>query len=268
MADTPVQPKLAHRLTTQDASFLYGESRNGPLHIGSVAIFEGEIDLEQTRRHVELRLHLIPRYRQRLSFVPFNLAHPTWEDDPNFAIERHVTHHQLAEGASEDDLIDAAMAVYEQPLPRDRPVWEMHLFGGLWGGRSGVVWKTHHCLVDGVSGMELLNVILDFRPDATAARAARKSVAAGIFPGPRKIVRPRRIRSGSRALGPCPPGDRADPEQKSRRRNGPPDRWRSARDREDGGAPDRRGAVECGVGDAGTIARMAQNLVCRHARDP
>ncbi len=167
MADTPVQPaKLAHRLTTQDASFLYGESRNGPLHIGSLAVFEGEIGLEQTMRHVELRLHLIPRYRQRLSFVPFNLAHPTWEDDPNFAIERHVTYHRLAEGASEDDLIDAAMAVYEEPLPLDRPVWEMHLFGGLWGGRSAVLWKTHHCLVDGVSGMELLNVVLDFRPDA------------------------------------------------------------------------------------------------------
>ena len=153
MADTPAQPaKLAHRLTTQDASFLYGESRNGPLHIGSLAVFEGEIRFEEMARHVELRLHLIPRYRQRLSFVPLNLAHPTWEDDPGFSIERHLMQHQLPEGSSEDDLIKAAMAIYKHPLALDRPVWEMHLFDGLWGGRSAVLWKTHHCLVDGVSG--------------------------------------------------------------------------------------------------------------------
>ncbi len=184
MADTPVQPaKLAHRLSTQDASFLYGESRNGPLHIGSLAIFEGEIRLEQMARHVELRLHLIPRYRQRLAFVPLNLAHPTWEDDPNFTIERHLTYHQLAEGSSEDDLIDAAMAIYEPPLALDRPVWEMHLFGGLWGGRSAVLWKTHHCLVDGVSGMELLNVVLDFRPDAPPPEQPQSPWLPAPFPG-------------------------------------------------------------------------------------
>jgi WS/DGAT/MGAT family acyltransferase len=184
VADTPVQPaKLAYRLTTQDASFLYGESHNGPLHIGSLAVFEGEISFEQMKRHVELRLHLIPRYRQRLSFVPFNLAHPTWEDDPNFTIDRHLMHHQLAEGASEDDLIDAAMAVYEVPLAFDRPVWEMHLFGGLWGGRSAVLWKTHHCLVDGVSGMELLNVVLDFRPDAPPPEQPENPWRPAPFPG-------------------------------------------------------------------------------------
>ncbi len=167
MADTPVQaPKLAHRLTTQDASFLYGESRNGPLHIGSLAIFEGEIAFEDMTRHVEQRLHLIPRYRQRLAFVPINLAHPTWEDDPNFSIDRHLFHHRLPEGSSDEDLIRIALPIYEPPLSFDRPVWEMYLFTGLGGGRSAVLWKTHHCLVDGVSGMELLNVVLDFRPDA------------------------------------------------------------------------------------------------------
>ena len=184
MADTPAQPaKLAHRLTTQDAAFLYGESRNGPLHIGSLAVFEGEISFEEMARHVELRLHLIPRYRQRLAFVPLNLAHPTWEDDPGFGIERHLMQHQLAEGSSEDDLIKAAMAIYRYPLELDRPVWEMHLFNGLWGGRSAVLWKTHHCLVDGVSGMELLNVVLDFRPEAPPPEQPENPWRPSPFPG-------------------------------------------------------------------------------------
>jgi diacylglycerol O-acyltransferase len=184
VADTPVQPaKLAHRLTTQDASFVYGESRNGPLHIGSLATFEGEIGAEEMARYVEQRLHLIPRYRQRLAFVPLNLAHPTWEDDPDFTIERHVKHHQLPEGSSDDDLIAAAMQVYETPLPLDRPVWDMHLFNGLWGGRSAVLWKTHHCLVDGVSGMELLNVVLDFRPAAPPPEPPETPWQPAPFPG-------------------------------------------------------------------------------------
>jgi diacylglycerol O-acyltransferase / wax synthase len=154
------------RLTTQDASFIYAETRNAPLHIGSVSIFEGTIDLEELARHVESRIHLIPRYRQRLSFAPFNLAHPCWEDDPHFAVERHVNHYQLPDSADEAELIEAAMQIFERPLDRSRPLWEMHLFNGLQGDRSAILWSVHHCMVDGVSGIELLNLLLDFRPDS------------------------------------------------------------------------------------------------------
>jgi WS/DGAT/MGAT family acyltransferase len=189
VADTQVQPaKLAHRLTTQDASFLYGESRNGPLHIGSLATFEGAIGLDEVMAHVSQRLRLIPRYRQRLAFAPFNLAHPTWEDDPHFGIDRHIKQHQLNEGASEDDLIKAAMRIYRRPMHLDRPVWEMYLFNGLWGGRSAVLWKTHHCLVDGVSGMELLNVILDFRPDASPPEQPQTPWRPSSFPSRARLL--------------------------------------------------------------------------------
>ena len=160
--------KLSHRLTGQDSTFIYGESRNGPLHIGSLSFFEDEIPYPALVRHFESKLPLVPRYRQRLVPVPFNLDHATFEDDPDFKIENHVKFHQLPQDSSADQLIDAAMAVFQKPLDRRRPLWETHLFNGFGGNRSVVMWSIHHCLVDGVSGMELLNVVMDFRPDPPA----------------------------------------------------------------------------------------------------
>lgn len=85
--------KLSHRLTDQDASFIYAESRNGPLHVGSISLFEDEIAFADLLRHFERRLHLVPRYRQRLVPVPLNLDHATLEDDPDFKLENHVKFH-------------------------------------------------------------------------------------------------------------------------------------------------------------------------------
>ena len=167
-------PKLSTRLTTQDATFIYGESNSGALHIGSLSIFEGKLGFEQLVTHVERKLDLVPRYRQRLRFVPFNLAHAAWEDDPNFNISNHLFHHELPAGTSVEEMVKAGMEVYAPPLNRNRPVWEMHLYEGLEGDRSAVIWKVHHCMVDGVSGMELLAVIMDFRPDATPPPAPEK----------------------------------------------------------------------------------------------
>ena len=96
--------KLSHRLTGQNASFIYGESRNGPLHIGSLSLFEDQIEYRELIKHFESKLHLIPRYRQRLIPVPFNLDHATLEDDPEFKIENHVKLHQLPVDASEEQL--------------------------------------------------------------------------------------------------------------------------------------------------------------------
>lgn len=165
--------KLSHRLTGQDASFIYGESRNGPLHIGSLSFFDDQIAYPKLIRHFESKLHLIPRYRQRLIGVPFNLDHATLEDDPDFKIENHVKLHQLPLDASEEQLIEAAMAVYRKPLDRSRPLWEAHLFNGFKGNRSVILWLIHHCLVDGVSGMELLNAVMD--SGLTRRRQNRKS---------------------------------------------------------------------------------------------
>jgi diacylglycerol O-acyltransferase len=158
--------KLSNRLTSQDASFIYGESRSGPLHIGSLNIFDAPIDYDELVDHMAQRMHLLHRHRQKLVFVPFNLAHATFEDDPDFDLHNHVKCHSLPEGTDDKEFVRTAMAVFEPMLDRNKPVWEIHLFQGLAGGRSAVVWKIHHCLVDGVSGMELLTVALDLRAEA------------------------------------------------------------------------------------------------------
>jgi len=175
--------KLSHRLTDQDATFIYGESRNGPLHVGALSFFEDEMAFDELIRHYETRLPLVPRYRQRLVPVPFNLGHATWEDDPDFKIENHLKFHQLPADTPEAQLIEAAMAVYQKPLDRSRPLWEVHLFNGCKNG-SLLLWSIHHCLVDGVSGMALLNVVMDFRPDPPAIESNAAPWAPKPLPGP------------------------------------------------------------------------------------
>jgi diacylglycerol O-acyltransferase len=158
----------SYRLSSQDASFIYAESNSGPLHIGSISLFDGAIDYERLVRHLEDRIHLIPRYRQRLRPVPFNLAHHVMEDDPNFAVRNHLFRHQIAPGATEPDAIAQIMRDYQKPLDRERPLWAGHLYEGFPRGRSAMVWRVHHCLVDGVSGVELLKATYDFRPEPVA----------------------------------------------------------------------------------------------------
>ena len=158
----------SYRLSSQDASFIYAESQSGPLHIGSISLFEGTIDYERLVRHLEDRIHLIPRYRQRLRHVPFNLAHAVMEDDPNFKVRNHLHRHQIAPGATEPEAIAQIMRDYEKPLDRARPLWAGHLYEGFPRGRSAMVWQVHHCLVDGVSGVELLKATYDFRPEPIA----------------------------------------------------------------------------------------------------
>jgi WS/DGAT/MGAT family acyltransferase len=175
------------RLTMQDASFLYGESFSGPTHIGSISFFEGEIPFDKLVAHVETRLHLVGRYRQKLGFVPFNLNHAVWHDDPDFRIENHVKRHQLPAGATEDEAVAAAMRVHEPPLDRSRPLWEMHSFEGL-PDRTLLLWKIHHCLVDGVSGVEISTVIMDFAPDAPDPEPPAEPWTAAPPPDPSALV--------------------------------------------------------------------------------
>lgn len=161
----PPSSSLARRLTAQDASFLYGESRHGPMHIGTLSFFDGQLSYDAVARQVMERIHLIPRYRQKLHAVPFNLNHATWEDDAEFEISNHVFYHPLPAGTSEQAAIAAAMESHEITLDRNRPLWEMHVYDGLEGDRSLVHWKVHHCMVDGVSGMELTTVLFDFEAE-------------------------------------------------------------------------------------------------------
>lgn len=176
-------PALRRRMTSMDASFLYFEKPNLPLHIGSTAILDGELSMEALVSHMESRIHRIPRYRELAVFDPLNLAHPRWEDDPNFDVKRHITEVVMPTGSSYRDLLQAIANEHARMLPRDRPLWRMVLFQGLPGGRSAAGTLVHHCMVDGVSGMELLAAITDLERDVEpeGPEPYTPEPAAGLF---------------------------------------------------------------------------------------
>ena len=136
--------------------------------MGMLATFRSNLDFESLSVHMEARMHLLPRYRQRLVLAPVNLTHPSLEDDPGFNLANHLFCHELPPDSSESVLMKAAMRIYEQPLDCSKPLWEIHLFTGLRGGHSAILTKIHHCIADGIAGMELLAVTTSIRPDAPA----------------------------------------------------------------------------------------------------
>src|SRR3954449_11425703 len=165
------------RLTGLDASFLHLEDDAAHMHVAAVMTFDGEPPhIDEVAEGIGTRLHLVPRYRQKLAFVPFGQGRPLWVDDPHFNLEYHVRHTALPESGGEDQLKRLAGRVFSQRLDRDKPLWEMWVVEGLEGGeRFAVLSKTHHALVDGVSGIDIMSVLFDTKPepDATAADEKR-----------------------------------------------------------------------------------------------
>ncbi|HSP55589.1 MAG TPA: wax ester/triacylglycerol synthase family O-acyltransferase [Dehalococcoidia bacterium] len=153
--------ELKRRLSPEDAAFLLMDTDASPQNIGSIAIFEGNIDYARFVDNIASKLHLIPRYRQRVVNSPLNLGRATWEDDPEFDIAWHVREMDIDRPGTDAQLVTLATRLYDGRLDRNRPLWEMTLVHGLSGGRTGVVSKVHHCLVDGVGGVEMLLVVLD-----------------------------------------------------------------------------------------------------------
>ena len=154
------------RLSAQDASFLLLEDRVSHLHIGAIGVFEGPAPSEQSfERMVEGHLASVPRYRQRVRSVPYDLGRPVWVDDPHFQIGYHLRRVGLPRPGGERELRLLVGRVMSQRLDRARPLWEMWVADGLDGGRWALITKLHHSMVDGVSGAELLAAILDGRPD-------------------------------------------------------------------------------------------------------
>lgn len=158
-------PNLNRRLSSMDASFLYFEKKEAPLHIGSVSIFDGEIPFDDFVRMVDAKMHLLPRYQQIVAFDPFNLGHPTWEHDQNFDIRKHIFKAQIDAPGTEKELIELAGRILTPVLERSKPLWDITLVDGLQGGRTAMVCRVHHCMVDGVSGVDLLKIVLDFSPE-------------------------------------------------------------------------------------------------------
>jgi diacylglycerol O-acyltransferase / wax synthase len=150
------------RLSSIDASFLHQEGPTSHMHIGGVLIFEGPPpEFTAYLDHVRGRLHLVPRYRQKLTTPPLESGRPLWIDDPDFNLEYHVRHTALPSPGSEEQLFLLAGRIASQPLDRSKPLWENWIVEGLEGDRFALISKTHHALVDGVSGVDLASVLLD-----------------------------------------------------------------------------------------------------------
>src|SRR4029453_18595945 len=159
------QDNANRRLSAQDASFLYMERPEAPLHIGSIAVFEGHVPYEQFVQNIASKIHLIPRYQQRAVPAPFNLGHPTWEWDPDFDLHRHVMGVKPDPPGTDAQLLELSGRLFEGMLDRNKPLWEIYQVEGIEGNRTAMVSKVHDCLVDGVSGIELLMIVLDVSPN-------------------------------------------------------------------------------------------------------
>ena len=152
----------ADRLSAQDASSLHLEDESAHMHVAAVMIFDGEPPpYEELCEAIEGRLHLVPRYRQKLAFVPYNQGRPCWVDDPHLNMRYHVRATALPAPGGEDQLRALAGRVLSQALDRDKPLWELWAVHGLEGNRFAIVTKTHHALVDGVSGVDIASVLFD-----------------------------------------------------------------------------------------------------------
>jgi WS/DGAT/MGAT family acyltransferase len=157
------------RLTGLDASFLHLEDAASHMHVAGVMIFEGSPPpYEELLAAIERRLGLVPRYRQRLAFVPLSQGRPKWVDDPHLNLRYHVRSTALPAPGSEQQLKELAGRVFAQQLDRDKPLWEIWLVDGLEGDRFAMLSKTHHALVDGISGVDIMSVLFDTSPEPAA----------------------------------------------------------------------------------------------------
>ncbi len=154
-------------LSGMDASFLYMEDPRTPMHVGSVLTFDGAIDFEDFRSMIKSRIHLVPRMTQRLVMVPLGLGKPYWIEDPDFNLDRHLQHIALPKPGDWKALRKLASRTFGVPLDRRRPLWDMVFVEGLDNvpqtppGSVALISRVHHAAIDGVSGADMMSILLD-----------------------------------------------------------------------------------------------------------
>jgi diacylglycerol O-acyltransferase len=159
------------RLTQLDNSFLIYEAAGAAMHVAATQIFEaaplrgadGAIDIDRIQKYVLSRLHLVPRYRQRLAYTPIE-RHPVWVDDASFNVRYHVRHSRLPHPGDERLLKRTVGRIFSQQLDLTKPLWEMWVIEGIEGDRVAIVSKTHHCMIDGISGGDIMSVLMSPEP--------------------------------------------------------------------------------------------------------
>jgi WS/DGAT/MGAT family acyltransferase len=177
------------RLTALDSTFLHLEDHSDAhMHVAMVMVYEGHAPtLRELVEHVESRLHLVPRYRQRLAFVPLAQGRPIWTDDPHFNPYYHIRHTALPKPADDAALKRLAGRIFSQRLDRSKPLWEMWLVQSMANDRFALIAKTHHALVDGVSGVDITTVLFDTAREP-APTAPASPWHAKPLPGPAKLL--------------------------------------------------------------------------------
>ncbi len=154
------------RLTPVDASFLHQEGPVSHMHIGGVTIVEGPPPgREEFLQQIRMRLHLVPRYRHKLAYTAIDSGRPVWIDDPSFNLDYHIRHTALPAPGRWEQLQDLTARIFSQQLDRSKPLWEMWLIEGLEEDRFALITKTHHSLIDGIAGVDLVTVLFDMSPD-------------------------------------------------------------------------------------------------------
>ena len=158
-------------ISGMDATFLYTETPTSPMHIGSLSVVEGSIEFETFKKTVHSRIHMVPKMRKRLVYVPFSIDYPYWVDDPNFDIDLHIHHIALPKPGNWKTLRKVCSQIFSEPLEQSRPLWSLTFVEGLDNipqvpkGSVGIISKMHHVVIDGVGGAGLLGLIFDFTKD-------------------------------------------------------------------------------------------------------
>ena len=172
------------RLSWGDTVFLHLEREGMPLNVACVCVFDGEIPFEACVQFVESKLPLIPRYLKRVVPPPLNVGLPSWEYDPTFDIRSHVREVTLNHG-SDAELKTLAGKILSKVMDRQHPLWDLTFVHGLKGNRSGLIFRLHHCLADGIAGVGIMNVIMDASP--VAPRPPRRKLRLRV-PPPRDVL--------------------------------------------------------------------------------
>jgi len=174
-------------MSATDAGFLYLDRPHAPLQIASLLVLDGPVTVDELVARIEARIWRAPRYAQRAMPVPLALGHPSWEEAPDFDARDHIRRWALPAPGGPHELAELAARLLEQPLRKDLPLWEMHAIEGCHDGRAALLIKVHHCMVDGLSGLRLLDEIMDAAPgvaDPLPVPRSRKYA-----PAPRELVR-------------------------------------------------------------------------------
>ncbi|HFB99803.1 MAG TPA: wax ester/triacylglycerol synthase family O-acyltransferase, partial [Phaeodactylibacter sp.] len=154
-----------------DATFLYIDSPTSPMHVGSVAVIEGNLEFETFRKIIQSRIHMIPKFRKRLVYVPLSIDYPYWVDDPNFDIDLHLQHIALPKPGGWKELRKTASQIFSEPLDQSRPLWSFTFVEGLDDvpqvpkGSVAIISKIHHVAIDGMAGAGMMSLIFDFSPE-------------------------------------------------------------------------------------------------------